>query len=187
MAKTAPVVQETPEAPPVAEGGFANVEPVGRQDLGSLWKSLLDQMMAHGPMFHSLIANGSLARIEGDQAVIVYTKKNETFRKMLERNGKKDLVRDGLTQILGKPMGVRFEVDETAEEEVAPARPVPTPSPAPAARQAAPARPAPPPEPAGPPAIRITPELIEQMKQDPLVGSIMETFNATPVKIEEER
>jgi hypothetical protein len=83
-------------------------------------------------------------------------------------------------------MGVRFEVDETAEEEAAPARPAPAAVPA-AARPAAPARPAPPPEPAGPPAIRITPELIEQMKQDPLVGSIMETFNATPVKIEEER
>jgi hypothetical protein len=52
---------------------------------------------------------------------------------------------------------------------------------------AAPSRPAPPPEPqmpAGPPAIRITPELLEQLQQDPLVSSIMDKFNATPVKIE---
>jgi DNA polymerase-3 subunit gamma/tau len=180
MARTeTPVLQETP-AP--AADAFANLEPIAGQDLGALWKNLLELMMTHGPMFHSLIANGNLARIDGDQAVITYTKKNETFRKMLERNPKKDSVREGLTQILGKPMGVRFEVDESAEEE-APVRPA-SPAPPQAARTAAAARPAPPPEPAGPPAIRITPELIEQMKQDPLAGSIIETFNATPVKVE---
>jgi len=184
MAKTeTPVLHETP-AP--AADAFANVEPVGNQDLGTLWKNLLDLMMTHGPMFNSLIANGNLARIDGDQAVITYTKKNDMLRKMLERNPKRDSVREGLTQILGKPMGVRFEVDESVEEETAPVRPAVSASSAPAqaARPAAPARPAPPPEPAGPPAIRITPELIEQMKQDPLAGSIIETFNATPVKVE---
>jgi hypothetical protein len=44
--------------------------------------------------------------------------------------------------------------------------------------------PPPPPEPVGPPAIRITPELVEEMKKDPLVAAVMEKLNATPVKIE---
>jgi hypothetical protein len=35
-----------------------------------------------------------------------------------------------------------------------------------------------------PPAVRITPELVEQMKSDPLVSAVMENFNAVPVKIE---
>jgi DNA polymerase-3 subunit gamma/tau len=176
-AKSAPVQAEIAAAP---ADSFANVEPVNTNDLGALWTTLLTMMAEHGPMFHSLISNGSLAAIEDGQAIIRYTKKNETFRKMLERNGKKDLVRDGLSKIIGKPMGVRFEVDDSPEPE-APAPPTATP---PVAR---PARPAPPPEPAqpaGPPAIRITPELIEQLKQDPLAGSVMDKFGATPVKIE---
>ncbi len=172
-------------SPPVAAAhaeNFVNVEPVGEHDLDALWKSLLDAMTAHGPMFHSLIAGGTLAGIEDGQAVIRYTRKNETFPKMLERNGKKDLVREGLSKILGKPTGVRFEVEAAAEAEAEPARASSTPP-----RPPAPARPAPiaePAQPAGPPAIRITPELIEQMKQDSLAASVMDKFGAVPVKIE---
>jgi hypothetical protein len=40
------------------------------------------------------------------------------------------------------------------------------------------------PAPAGPPAVRITEELIDQMRQDPLLASVMDKFNATPVKVE---
>jgi hypothetical protein len=177
-ARSAPVQAEIAAAPPA--DSFANVEPVNTNDLGALWTTLLAMMAEHGPMFHSLISNGSLKAIEDGQAVIRYTKKNETFRKMLERNGKKDLVRDGLSKIIGKPMGVRFEVDDTPEAEAA----APPKAAAPVARAARPAPPAEPAQPAGPPAIRITPELIEQLKQDPLAGSVMDKFGATPVKIE---
>jgi DNA polymerase III subunit gamma/tau len=176
-AKSAPVQAEIAAAP---ADSFANVEPVNTTDLGALWTTLLSMMAEHGPMFHSLISNGSLAAIEDGQAVIRYTKKNETFRKMLERNGKKDLIRDGLSKIIGKPMGVRFEIDDSPEAESA----APPKSAAPVARAARPAPPAEPPQPAGPPAVRITPELIEQLKQDPLAGSVMDKFGATPVKIE---
>jgi len=171
-------------APPAPVGdGFANVEPVNVNDLEALWKTLLDKMAAHGPAFHSLLCGGTFAGIEDGQAVIRYSKKNAIYRSLLERNGKKDLVRDGLSELLGKPTGVRFEVDETSADEE-PARPVAS---APVPRQSARAAAAPtpePPAPAGPPAIRITPELIEQLRQDPLVGSVMDKFNAVPVKIE---
>jgi DNA polymerase-3 subunit gamma/tau len=180
------LAQEAAKSPPpesAPPGNFTNVEPIGDHDLDALWKSLLEMMVAHGPMFHSLIAGGTLAGIQDGQAVIRYTRKNETFPKMLERNGKKDLVRDGFTKILGKPMGVRFEVDPAPAAEAEAAQPSSAASSAPS-RAAAPARPAPPPEPAGPPAIRITPELIEQMKQDSLAASVMDKFGATPVKIE---
>jgi len=158
---------------------------VNTSDLGALWKTLLEMMAAHGPVLQSLLSGGVLAGIEDGQAVIRYTKKNETFRKLMERNGKKDLVRDGFSKLLGKPTGVRFEVDESGADEE-PARPVMA-NAAPAARAPSRAAPPPPPEPpapAGPPAIRITPELIEELKRDPLVHSVMDKFNATPVKIE---
>jgi DNA polymerase-3 subunit gamma/tau len=169
--------QQARSDPPTPQAdAFTNIEPVGQSDVAGIWKSLLDLMQAHGPALHSLLASGDFIGIEDGSAVIRYSKKNETFTKLLERNGKKDLVRDGLSKILGKPVGVRFEVDESTAE----------PEPAPPSRPSLPipAAPVEPPVPSGPPPVRITPELVEQLKQSPLVASVMDKFNATPVKVE---
>jgi hypothetical protein len=162
---------------------FANVEPVGANDLQGVWKTLLDLMSTHGPMMQTLLVGGNLARVEGDVVTIRYSKKNETFTKILERNGKKDLVRDGLAKILGRPVGLRFEIVEDGPGEAAPAPQVRSAPPARPAPRAA-AAPPPPPEPSGPPPIRITPEIIEEMKKDPLVGAVIEKLGGTPVKID---
>jgi hypothetical protein len=174
-------VETVSHAPPPPEE-FANVQAVTANDLGATWKSLLELMAPHGPGLQSLLAPGTLSAVSNDQAVITYPKSSETFTKMLDRNGKKDLIRDGLSQLLGKSIGVRFVVDETEPTEAEPAKQVqPASPPRAAARPAAPAEPA---MPAGPPAIRITPELVEQLRQDPLVAMVMDKFNATVVKVE---
>ena len=51
-----------------------------------------------------------LRAIEDGRAVIRYDKRHETFVKMLDRNGKKDVVRDALTEIVGGPLGVQFGI-----------------------------------------------------------------------------
>jgi DNA polymerase-3 subunit gamma/tau len=178
LAEDVQAVSHTP--PPVDE--FANVEAVTSNDLGAMWKSLLELMAPHGPGLQSLLAPGTLSAVESDHAVITYPRSSETFTKMLDRNGKKDLIRDGLSQLLGKSVGVRFVVDETETAEAEPAKQTQSaPSPRAAARPAAPPEPA---MPAGPPVIRITPELVEQLRQDPLVAMVMDKFNATVVKVE---
>jgi hypothetical protein len=182
--------------PPAADApkdDFANVEPVGEQDATSVWKSLLDLVSTtYGAMLHSLVAGGNFAGIEDGAAVIRYSRKNDTFAKLLERNGKKDLVRDSFAKVLGRPVALRLVIDDSivdAEPQQRGASPNGSPAaPRPAASAPArPAAPAPPPEPAapaGPPPVRITPELIEEMKKSSLVGSIMDKFNAAPVKVE---
>jgi hypothetical protein len=184
--------------PPPGGGGdgFANVEAVGENDIKGIWKSLLDLVSTtHGAMLHSLLAGGVFGGIEDGSAVIRYSKKNDTFAKLLERNGKKDLVRDSLAKVLGRPIGLRLVIDETLTEPE-PVRPAASAhnSPAPASRAAssaapssrpAPAAPVEPPAPAGPPPIRITPELVEEMKKSSLVSSVMDKFNAAPVKVEQ--
>ena len=47
--------------------------------------------------------------------MIRYGPQHETFVKMLDRNGKKDLVRDAMTSVLQRPVGVTFEVDAEAD------------------------------------------------------------------------
>jgi DNA polymerase-3 subunit gamma/tau len=183
--------------PPPGGGGdgFANVEAVGENDIKGIWKSLLDLVSTtHGAMLHSLLAGWVFSGIEDGSAVIRYSKKNDTFAKLLERNGKKDLVRESLTKVMGRPIGLRLVIDETLTEPE-PVRPAASAhnSPTPASRAAssaapssrpAPAAPVEPPAPAGPPPIRITPELVEEMKKSSLVSSVMDKFNAAPVKVE---
>ena len=106
------------QSPPVAEASEpSNIEPVGVEDLPALWQKLLDVLAARGASLHSLIMHGKLTAIEDGRAVISYGKKHETFVKMLDRNGKKDVVREALTQITGRPLGVRFDVDLSSPGE----------------------------------------------------------------------
>ncbi len=177
---------ETVTHTPAPPDEFANVEAVTATDLGATWKSLLELMATHGPALQSLLAGGTFSSVEDGQAIITYPKKNETFTKLLDRNGKKDLIRDGLSQLLGQSVGVRFVVDEN---EIAP-DPAPASAPTPpkeSPRQQSSPRPAPAPQemPAGPPAIRITPELVDQLRKDPLVAMVMDKFNATVVKVDQ--
>jgi hypothetical protein len=190
-------VESVAHAPKPADS-FANVEAVAANDLGAVWKSLLDMMAAHGPGMHSLLSQGTFSEVRDGQAVITYSKKNETFTKLLDRNGKKDLVRDGLSKILGQAVGVKFVVDEamgeadlknatpaarsenagvsreTAKESGAALRSQNSQRSAPASQEM----------PVAVPAVRITPELVEQVRADPLVALVMDKFNATLVKIE---
>jgi hypothetical protein len=124
--------------------------------------------------------------IEDGRAVIRYGAQHETFVKMLERNGKKDLVRDAITRVLRQSIGVRFEVELAPEaEEAAPGQEVPAAPEAtrrPAAQERAPARM---PEPPAPPTVKVTPELIASIRDsEPLVKALMDELGATIIKVE---
>jgi len=150
--------------------------------LSSAWGELLESMKGQQGL-HGVLSNAQFVGVQDDQAVIRFSRSFATFTRMLEKNGKKDLLRESLSKSLGKPVGVRFEIEEEPQgvEDGSKAQAAPVQRPVPPLRAAAP-------EPAvasGPPSIRITPELVEKMRSDPLVGAVMENFNATPVKIEE--
>jgi DNA polymerase-3 subunit gamma/tau len=178
-----------PKPAPVAAtqrtDSLTNVEPVDTSNLPAVWQAFLALLATQNPMVHPLLSPGRLVGIEDGRAVIRYGTQHEAFVKMLERNGKKDLVRDKLTEVLGRPIGVKFEVDPDQEKQppaaataVAPA--VRTPQ---SARREAP----PPPEPIAAPAaptIKLTPELIESLRNEPLVKSLMDQMGAQIVKVE---
>lgn len=149
-------------APVRAEG--ENIEAVDPGNLPAVWRRLLDRL-SEKVSIHSMISQGRLTGIVEDQAVISF---GESFpATLLSRQGKKELICETLTTVLGRPTGVRFEVDPNQ-----PAQPA-----AAAARAAAPAPAA---------STRITPEQMEQLKQDPLIGRLMAEFNADPIAMKEE-
>jgi DNA polymerase-3 subunit gamma/tau len=184
----APEPIPVPTPPPVAmplQGAAAfpasveasSVEPVNTDDLPRVWRAMLSLLATHGQGLQSLLAPGKLASIEDGRAVVRYDSQHETFVKMLDRNGKKELVRNGLSKVLGQPVGVMFEV----ELEAAPAARMPqpvfcsVPQPVePIADVPAPARPGP-----------VTQEMVEEICQSsPLVAALMQTLGATILKIE---
>src|SRR5581483_3974263 len=111
--KSAAPSQPPVSAPPTASD--SNIEAVSPTDLPAVWKALLHMLSQHGPGLHSLLSHGRLVAIEDGRAVIRYGAHHETFVKMLDRNGKKDLVREAITRVLRQSIGVRFEVDEAPE------------------------------------------------------------------------
>jgi hypothetical protein len=170
-----------------------NVEEVNVSDLPRMWQGLLALLAERGPALLSLVSQGKLVGIEDGRAVIQYEKKHETFVKLLDRNGKKDIVRDAISKVANQSLGVQFLVSEEeleGEAGVAVAAPPPAKTlavrPTQAVRREVP-RPEPTALPQQPAAnlVKVTPELVESLRQsEPLIRELMDQFGAQVVKVE---
>jgi hypothetical protein len=176
---------------------------VNENDLPAVWQALL-HVLRDRVGVHPLLVNGELVGIRDGQAIIRYTANNDQFPKMLSRNGKKELVGDAFSQVLGRAIGVRFEVMEATAPAAGAASAIgnsngnghaAAPAPvgaAPVARRANPVEPAPDAVPVTPAssaqsnAGRPTAEQVAELEKDPLVGALMKQLGATIVKIAEE-
>ena len=166
-------------AKPQAAAPSSNIQPVSPDDLPGVWKALLALLSEHGPGLHSLLSHGRLVSIDDGRAVIRYGARHETFVKMLDRNGKKELVRDAITRVLRQSIGVKFEVEqlELSPEAEAPAgRPEAVQSPVvPVAQSPVPQA----------PAVKLTPELVASIREsEPLVKALMDELGAQIIKVE---
>jgi hypothetical protein len=137
-----------------------------------------------------VLQQGRFVGIDDGRAVIRYTREHETFVRMFEKNGKKDQIREALSQVLNQSVGVVFEVVDEAPADVAVATSSPAtttrdrPAPAAAARPApsSPLRAEPPP---GPPAVRVTPELVQSLRESqPLIKAVMDRLGGQVIKVE---
>jgi len=180
---------------PAQKPETSNVEPVNVGNLPAAWKAMLGLLAEQGPALSGLLMHGELARVSEGFAVIRYAKQHETFVKMLERNNKKDVVRDALSKVLDQQVGVRFELTDANVTPTPPPQPkaaasapaVPTSQPRPSTPAPA-ARPAPsaPPPPEANTSIRVTDELRSQLyKNEPLIKAVVDKFGGNIIKIEE--
>jgi hypothetical protein len=103
---------------------------------------------------------------------------------MLDRNGKKDVIRDELSKLLEHPVGVAIEVsggEEVVTAPVAPRQVAPAPSRAPARTQNQPVMQSVPVS----QGIRITSELKESLRENnPLIAGVMMELGGEIVKVE---
>jgi hypothetical protein len=145
----------------------------------------LARIADQGASLHGILTQARLAGITDGQAVIRIAPQHETFLPRLQSNGKKDLLRDILSQLLQHPTGIRFELDAAPapESPAAPTAAAPTP-PRPAAAPeshspatASPAEPAP---------LPLTPELRQELESDPLIQALMQELGAQLLNVRAE-
>ena len=170
----------------------SNVEPVRSDDFGAQWSAMLELLAEFGPL-KGLLLDGRLVDVRDDQAIISYPPQHAFRLKLLEGNGKKDRVREALSQAFGRPVGVRFQLDSAATPPppTAPPATVARPSPVPSPQGPRPPVPVPPPTMVAAPAepantVRLTDDLRNQLyKDEPLIRAIVDQFGGSVIKLEE--
>ncbi|HZZ42233.1 MAG TPA: DNA polymerase III subunit gamma/tau [Tepidisphaeraceae bacterium] len=174
--------QKTPVG--VEKPSESNVEAVSMGDLGGVWGSLLGALQENLGV-KTWLEQGKLVGFDDDGAAIISTA--SAFAKSnLDRNGKKDLIRDTLSKILNKPVGLRIVVEEAGKGELVRAVQAQVPTVQvvaanPAHRVVA--------EAVTPTmvdtSVRLTAELKDQLRQDPLVKGVLELLGGDIVKVDQ--
>jgi hypothetical protein len=118
-------------------------------------------------------------------ATFRYPSTDEMTVKMLDRNGKKETIQQVLSELMRQPIGIRAEVDPNPPDEATAATAAPPPARKPSFAQAAKAAATPLPAPAPEPGIRLTPELKEELKADPLIAAVIKELGGEIIKVEE--
>jgi DNA polymerase-3 subunit gamma/tau len=155
----------------------SNIEAVDSNDLAGVWNRLLKALETKGPSVVGLLGSAKFLGVQDGHAVLQYPQDQETVVRLLERNGKKETIRDVLSGLLSQNIGLKFEFD-TAVAEPPPVAKAPAP-PRPQLQRTA-VRYTPPPE----PVTRVTPEQKEQLGKDELIRAVIDTLGGEIVKVE---
>jgi hypothetical protein len=177
-----------PPMPPSAEAALRNQtsadEGVGGTNIdptnhAAVWQAFLARIADQGASLHGVLTQARLAAITDGQAVIRISPQHETFLTRLQSNGKQDLLRNLLSELLQQPTGIRFELDDAPPPESQPSHPRTSPS-----QEVAPQSP---PAAYGEPAqIPLTPELRQELESDPLIEAVMRELGGQLLNIRKE-
>jgi DNA polymerase-3 subunit gamma/tau len=172
-----PMKTSAPAPAPVAA---SNVETVDPANLPAIWQALLALLATKGPALAPLLHEGRFIGVQEGRAIIRYPHGHETMLKMLDRNGKKEQIRDAFTQVLGESVGIAFECDSEPaatpiSQAVAPPAPRVAVAPPPQKQPVAPVD----------SQIRLTAELCASIRDsDPMIRAVMEELGGEIVRVE---
>jgi DNA polymerase-3 subunit gamma/tau len=164
--------------PPRVAATVANLEPVDISDLQNVMSHLQHAMNEqHGIV--SFLSQGTIKDI-GDNLAVIAFPETSLAPTMLERGNKRQILTEALSQLLGRPTALKFEIDpDLAAAE--PVRAVPA-APKPTQRPNGNGNYTPPPPSA--PTIRVTAELKEELQKDELIAAVVKELGGEIVKVE---
>lgn len=183
----------TPARPPVAD----NFEVVDEKRLPEIWKGVLEGFRKHQPGLYAVLQTTALGGVSDGQAIVEFDARGQFLARQVEKDDKREKVAAALSEALGAPVGVRIVV---RKDDPAPiAQPIEEAKPKVArptlkdiedmARNVQPGAlvsVAPAPTNAGANMIKVSEELIEQLKQDDLIRAVVEGLGGQIVKVVEE-
>jgi DNA polymerase-3 subunit gamma/tau len=172
---------------PAAPAPDSNIAPASFSDLSGVLERLVGALSQKSPSLPGLLNSARLVGIENGQAILQYPWDHGSVVKMLDRNGKKETIRDALSELLNQNVGIKFELAQPpSEPDAAPesARPqrasAPAPTRAPQRHAVLPSAPVSVPE----PTTRLTDGLKQQLRQDEMIKLILETLGGEIVKVD---
>ena len=84
-------------------------------DDDEIWQPFLSAVERQAQSVAATLRTGKLVEIEQDMALIQLPAHADGFVRQWSSNGKKELISRALTELRGRPTGVRFEVDQPTE------------------------------------------------------------------------
>lgn len=159
--------------------------PVDNGEFSGLMGRLISALEEKGPSWPAFVKSATITGIDDGVVTLRYPPTEEMTLKMLDRNGKKETIQQLLSELMGRPIGIRTVLDPNAPaDEPAAVQTAAAPSRKPSFSQASKAA-APPPPPAAETGIRLTQELKDQLKLDPLIAAVIKELGGEIVKVEE--
>lgn len=156
------------------------------QDLNGLMRQLQIAVSEQAPTLVGFLEGGKIKDFQSDTVTLEYPLNYQASARMLDRNGKRESIQQVLSQLLGRPVGLKILI---SEQELTPGESKPVFVVSADAGKASAIRPGTPREPvaessSGSGGLAITPELTHELMENPLIRSLSETFGARIVKVE---
>jgi hypothetical protein len=168
--------------PPAPASNAANVEAVDPSNLPSVHQALIGALVQPG--VKTLIGQARLVSIDDNVAVFSFAAAHDIQMKMLERNGKKEIVRDALSRLLARDIGVKIELESADAGPAAATAAAAPPTARPQAREES-AEPIAPPPAAPQMNKRPTPEQVAALRQEsPLISSLIDELGGDVQRID---
>ncbi len=170
-------VWDGPGPLPKLELPSARINPMAKtvvdaSDSDAVWCAVKTQLQDR-PGIWSLLAQGRFAGFDDSRAVIQFAPSKATFVSMLEKNGKADQLRQVLSDIIGKKVGIKFDVVDLPETPI-PVEEAGSPTTAAAGATVI-----------APPGPRLTQDLKDSLRDsDALIRCIIEDLGGEIIKVE---
>jgi DNA polymerase-3 subunit gamma/tau len=117
----APAEKKKPEPAGIPQAVAAPRTPQPIADAASpdFWPNFLKMLQGQAPSVAGVLGEGRLSGIEDGLATISIPRHYDSFVKQWSANGKRDQIARALSEALGRPTGVRFEIEDEPQSPAA--------------------------------------------------------------------
>jgi DNA polymerase-3 subunit gamma/tau len=116
----APAEKKKPEPEAVSQAVAATVpQPMADAASPNFWSDFVKRLQGQAPSMAGVLGEGKLSGIDDGLATIGIPRRYDSFVNQWSANGKRDQIARALSEALGRPTGVRFEIEDEPQSPAA--------------------------------------------------------------------